>query len=142
MKARFIMPTAAELAEIRQRTKEADAVEPRAERVRYDARKKQVVLDLRRGAVVAIPLERIRWLRGATARQLAGLYADRTGDAIISDELDMHISIQGLLADLVGLTGAAAMLGSEGGKAKSPAKVAAARANGKRGGRPRKKTVV
>jgi hypothetical protein len=142
MKARFIMPTAAELAEIRRRTKEADAVEPRAERVRYDARKKQVVLYLRRGAVVAIPLERIRWLQGATARQLAGLYADRTGDAIISDELDMHISIQGLLADLVGLTGAAAMLGSEGGKVKSPAKVAAARANGKRGGRPRKKAAA
>lgn len=142
MKARFIMPTAAELAEIRRRTKEADAVEPRAERVHYDARKKQVILHLRRGAVVAIPLERIRWLRGATARQLAGLYADRTGDAIISDELDMHIGIQGLLADLVGLTGAAAMLGSEGGKVKSPAKVAAARANGKRGGRPRKKTAA
>ena len=142
MKEDFIMPTAAEIAEVRRRTNAADAVEPRAERVRYDARKKQVVLHLRRGAVVAIPLERIHWLQGATARQLAGLYADRTGDAIISDELDMHISIQGLLADLVGLTGAAAVLGAEGGKAKSPAKTSAARTNGKRGGRPRKKTAA
>jgi hypothetical protein len=142
VKATFIIPTAAELAEIRRRTKEQDAIEPRAERICYDARKKHVIVYLRRGAVVAIPLNRIRWLRGATTRQLRELYADRFGDAIISDELDMHISVKGLMRELVGLTGAASLLGSEGGKSKSPAKASAARANGKRGGRPRKKTAA
>ncbi|MDB5073130.1 MAG: hypothetical protein JWM87_4241 [Candidatus Eremiobacteraeota bacterium] len=142
MKAKVLMPTAVEIAEARRRGEEAARVEPRAEHVAYDSRKKRLVLHLRRGAIVAIPVERIKWLRDATARQLAAVYADQFGDAIISDELDMHISVKGLLRDLVGLTGAASMLGSEGGKAKSPAKTTAARANGKRGGRPRKKAAA
>jgi hypothetical protein len=140
MKGKFITPTAAEFAEIRRRTKEEDAIEPRAERITYDPRKKHVVLHLHRGAVVALPVGRIRWLRDATPAQLRRLYADRFGDAIICDDLDMHISIKGLLRDLVGVTGAAAILGAQGGSAKSAAKASAARTNGTRGGRPRKKT--
>ncbi|HEY0395748.1 MAG TPA: DUF2442 domain-containing protein [Candidatus Elarobacter sp.] len=142
MKPKIIMPSAAEIAEARRLGEEADRVEPRAEHVSYDARKKRLVIDLRRGAVVAIPIERIKWLRGASGRQLSAMYADRFGDAIISDELDMHISVKGLMRELVGLTGAASLLGSAGGKSKSPAKASAARANGKRGGRPRKKAAA
>lgn len=142
MKARGIIPTPAELEQARQRGEEADRIEPRAEHISYDPRRKRLVISLRRGALVAIPIDRIKWLRSATARQLRDVYADQFGDAVISDELDMHISLKGLLRDLVGLTGAAAMMGSEGGKSKSPAKASAARANGKRGGRPRRKSSV
>ncbi len=142
MKAKAIIPTAAELEQARRRAEESDRVEPRAEHVEYDARKKRLMISLRRGALVAIPVDRIKWLHGATPRQLRKVYADRFGDAVISDELDMHISLKGLLRDLVGLTGAAAMMGSAGGKSKSPAKASAARANGKRGGRPRKKSAA
>jgi Protein of unknown function (DUF2442) len=138
MKAKFIIPTAPQLAQIRRETAERDAVQPRAERVSYDARKKRIVVELRRGAVVSLPLERLPWLRGATAKQLAALHVSRYGDAIVSDELDVHIAVGGLMQDLVGLTSAASVLGSAGGKATSPAKASAARANGKRGGRPRK----
>ncbi|HEX3465566.1 MAG TPA: DUF2442 domain-containing protein [Candidatus Elarobacter sp.] len=136
------MPTRAELAEARRRGKEAARVEPRAERISYDTRKKAVVLHLRRGAIVSLPVDRIRWLEGASVRQLRALYADRAGDAIISDELDVHISINGLLSDLIGLTGPAAMMGTAGSDAASPAKAAAAGANGKRGGRLPKKTAA
>jgi hypothetical protein len=139
MKARAIIPTPAELEAARQLGEHEARVEPRAERIAYDVRNKRLVLHLRRGAIVAIPVERIRWLHGATSRQLSAVYADRVGDAIISDELDMHIGINGLLRELVGLTGAASMMGTQGGKATSPAKTSAARSNGKRGGRPRKK---
>lgn len=140
--ARLIIPSRKELAEIGRRTKELDEVEPRAECVAYDARKKQVVLKLRRGAIVALPIDRIPWLQGATSRQLRGLRVNRFGHGIVLEELDIHISIRGILADLVGLTGSAALMGAEGGKARSPAKAAAARANGKRGGRPRKKAAA
>jgi len=139
MKGKPIIPTAAEIAEARRRGAEAARVEPHVERITYDARNMRLVLHLRRGAIVAIPVDRLEWLRGATGAQLTAVYADTFGDAIISDELDMHISVKGVLRELVGLTGAASMMGSEGGKAKSPAKVSAARANGKRGGRPSKK---
>lgn len=140
--ARLIIPSRKELAEIGRRTKELGEVEPRAERVAYDPRKKQVVLDLRRGATVALPVDRIPWLKGATPRQLRDLRVNRFGHGIVLDALDIHISIRGILGDLVGLTGSAAVMGAEGGKAKSPAKAAAARANGKRGGRPGKKAVA
>jgi Protein of unknown function (DUF2442) len=142
MQARLIIPSAAQLAEIRRRTKELDRLEPRADRVVYDARKKQLVLALRRGATVSLPVERIRWLNGATPRQLRTIRTDQFGTGIVLDALDVHISIQGLLSDLVGFTGSPALMGAEGGKVKSPAKAAAARANGKRGGRPRKKAAA
>jgi hypothetical protein len=142
MQAKLIIPSEAQLAEIRRRTKDLDRLEPRAERVVYDARKKQIVLSLRRGATVLLPVERIRWLNDATPRQLGTLRTDQFGTGIVFDALDVHISIQGLLRDLVGLTGSAALMGAKGGKVKSPAKAAAARSNGKRGGRPRKKTAA
>ncbi len=139
MKVKPIAISEAEIAAARRRGEEADRIEPRAERVDYDARKKRLVLHLRRGALVAIPVDRIKWFAGATSRQLRAVHPSRYGDAIVSDELDMHVSVKGLMRDLVGLTAAASFMGSEGGKAKTPAKVSAARQNGKRGGRPRKK---
>jgi Protein of unknown function (DUF2442) len=142
MKARAIIPTPAEFEAARRRSEEAGRVEPRADRVEYDRRKKHLVIHLRRGAIVAIPIQLLDEFRGATVRQLAEIQATRSGDGVESEELDMHVSLKGLLRDLVGLTGAAAMMGSQGGKSKSPAKASAARANGKRGGRPRKKSAA
>ena len=142
MRARVIIPTAAEIEAARRRSEEAALVEPRAEHIRYDRRNKRLVIELRRGAMVTIPMRFIKEFQEATPQQLAEIRASRYGDAVVSDELDMHVSLKGLLRDLVGLTGAASMMGSEGGKAKSPAKATAARANGKRGGRPRKKTAA
>lgn len=142
MKATAIIPTEPELEEACLRHEEAARIEPRAERIRYDRRTKRLTISLRRGALVAIPIELITEFAGATPQQLTAIRASRFGDAVVQDELDMHISLKGLLRDLVGLTGAASLMGSHGGKAKSPAKTAAARANGKRGGRPRKSTVA
>jgi Protein of unknown function (DUF2442) len=138
MKAKIRPFTAEDLAEARRRGEEAARTEPRLERARYDARKKSLILSLRKGAVVFVPIHLLGELRGATPRQLAEAKASRFGDAIVFEDFDMHISVKGLMRDLVGLTGAAAVLGSAGGKAKSPAKASAARTNGKRGGRPRK----
>ncbi|PZR07781.1 MAG: DUF2442 domain-containing protein, partial [Azospirillum brasilense] len=49
--------------------------------------------------------------------------------------LDADLSVPGLLA---GLFGTRAFMARQAGRATSPAKAAAARANGARGGRPRK----
>jgi hypothetical protein len=56
------------------------------------------------------------------------------GGAIEIRSLDLDISVSGLIADLVGPIWA-----RRAGRIKSPAKAAAARANGRKGGRPRKK---
>ena len=138
MAAKDRIPSAEELAAARRRGAERDRVEPRAVSARFDARRNALVLALRRGATVAVPIGLLKELRGATRRQLAEARASRFGDAVEFEDLDMHISVKGLMRDLVGLTGAASLLGSEGGKSTSAAKASAARANGKRGGRPRK----
>jgi DNA invertase Pin-like site-specific DNA recombinase len=51
------------------------------------------------------------------------------------EELDTDLSVAGLLA---GLFGTRAHLARQAGSATSPAKAAAARANGAKGGRPRR----
>ena len=120
------------------RAEERARIEPRAERVRYDARKGLIILNLRGGAVLGLPVAAIRELRKAQPSQLKNVRAGFEGESISIDELDVDISIPGLLRDLVGMTSAAALLGRKGGAAKSKAKAAAVRENGKRGGRPRK----
>ena len=131
-----------EIEAARRHGEESMRTEPHAVWARYDARRKTLVMKLRKGATVSIPVALLNELQGATPRQLAEAKATEFGDTIEFEDFDMHISVKGLMRDLVGLTGAAAMLGSEGGKATSTAKAAAARANGKRGGRPRKKTAA
>ena len=81
-------------------------------------------------------------------------YDRRIGRVVIALSSGLELAfaphlVQGLdkqTALLEGLLGsanwAASRMGSEGGMAKSPAKVAAARANGSKGGRPRKSVLV
>jgi hypothetical protein len=99
-----------------------------------------IVLDLRGGAILALPVDSIRELRSATPSELKSARATFGGESLTIDALDVDISIPGLLRNLIGLTSAASLLGQKGGSAKSTAKSAAVRENGKRGGRPRKTT--
>ena len=120
------------------RADERARIEPRADQVRYDEKKGLVVMDLHGGAILGLPVSVIRELRNAQPKELRSIRAGFGGESISLDALDIDISIPGLLKDLVGMTSAAALLGRKGGAAKSDAKAAAVRENGKRGGRPRK----
>jgi hypothetical protein len=57
------------------------------------------------------------------------------------ESLDVDLGVPELVAGLFSTKTWMAELGRQGGKAKSAAKSAASRANGKRGGRPRKVSV-
>jgi hypothetical protein len=96
------------------------------------------MLDLRGGAFLGLPVSAIRELAGAMPSQLHKIRAGFGGESITLEDLDVDICIPGLLRDLVGMTSAAKLLGRKGGSAKSEAKAAAVRENGKHGGRPRK----
>jgi hypothetical protein len=65
---------------------------------------------------------------------------NRGVEAVELAALDVDISVVGLLRDLAGSLGctAAAELGRRGGSVRSAQKTAAVRANGAKGGRPRK----
>jgi hypothetical protein len=131
-------PTQAEIRAAQKRGVERARIEPRADRVSYDAKSRLIMLDLRGGAVLGLPISAIRELAGAKPIQLKTIRAGFDGESITLEDLDVDISIPGLLRDLVGMTSAATLLGRKGGSAKSEAKTAAVRENGKHGGRPRK----
>jgi hypothetical protein len=131
-------PTLAEIRAAQARGEGRARIEPRADRVSYDAKTRLIMLDLRGGAILGLPVSTIRGLAGAKPSQLKTIRAGFDGESITLEDLDVDISIPGLLRDLVGMTSAATLLGRKGGSATSEAKAAAVRENGKRGGRPRK----
>jgi hypothetical protein len=132
------LPTLADIRAAQARREGRARIEPRADRVRYDAKNHLIMLDLRGGAILGLPVSAIRELAGATPKQLKSVRAGFSGESITLEDLDVDISIPGLLRDLVGMASAATLLGRKGGRVTSEAKSAAVRENGKRGGRPRK----
>ncbi|HEX9935715.1 MAG TPA: DUF2442 domain-containing protein [Longimicrobium sp.] len=126
------------LAESRRlRELEGPNLEPRAVRAWYDAERDLVMFEMRNGCVFGFPSHEGQGLENATPEQLAEVDAvTNAGVALHWEELDADISVPGIMFDLLNVRGwYAKWLGS----ATSEAKAAAARENGKKGGRPRTK---
>jgi hypothetical protein len=130
----------AEIEAARARTELQDRIEPRAVRAWYDADRHLVMFEIRNGCVFGFPPpENPYWgLKGATPAQLAEVEPIENGYGLHWEELDADLSIQGLMFDLLNIK---AWYARWLGGAKSEAKAAAARENGKKGGRPRKQPV-
>ncbi len=111
------------------------AGEPRAEKVRYDRKTGHVTVGLRNGCSFSFPAALVQGLREAAAEDLAGVEILGDGFGLHWEALDVDISVPGLLS---GVFGTASYMAARAGAVKSPAKAAAARANGAKGGRPRK----
>jgi hypothetical protein len=109
--------------------------EPRAIAARYDRRRRKVVVDLANGCVFAFPPDLAEGLGDASEEELSAVELLGLGSGLRWDKLDIDLHIPSLLA---GVFGTRAWLARHGGASKSAAKAAAARANGARGGRPRK----
>jgi hypothetical protein len=111
---------------------------PRAVAAHYDRRRARVVLSLDNGADLAFPPSLAEGLDKASAADLATIEISPTGLGLHWPNLDADLWLSGLL---VGVFGSprwmAGLMGRKGGRARADAKVAAARANGRRGGRPR-----
>lgn len=113
----------------------ARAKEPRAAAARYDRQTDRVIVDLTNGSAFVFPPRLAQGLEGATAEQLAKIDILGAGYGLHWETLDVDLSVPDLLA---GVFGTKAYLARRAGQATSPAKAAAARANGAKGGRPRK----
>lgn len=110
----------------------------RALSARYDRRAMRVVLELSNGCLFGFPVSRVPEFAKATPVQLTAVELSPGGSALRWDELDVDLSVAGLLLDSVGRRQRMQELARLAGQATSKAKARAARANGAKGGRPRK----
>jgi hypothetical protein len=127
--------TDAEIDAALERGQAARLHEPRAAAVRYDRAADRIVIDLTNGCTFSFPRQLAQGLQAGTADQLAALEILGAGTGLHWEALDVDLSIAGLLA---GLFGTRAYMARLAGRTTSPSKAAAARANGAKGGRPRK----
>lgn len=118
-----------------ERGRAAHANEPRAAAARYDRASGRVIVDLENGCTFAFPPRLAQGLESATDDQLAAVEILGRGYGLHWEELDVDLSLPGLMA---GIFGTKAWMAGHAGRATSPAKAAASRANGAKGGRPRK----
>ena len=120
-----------------ERGRAARASEPRATAARYDRASGRVIVDLENGCTFAFPPRLAQGLEAASDDQLSAVEILGQGYGLHSEELNVDLSLPGLMA---GIFGTKAWMARRAGQATSAAKAAAARANGAMGGRPRKAT--
>jgi Protein of unknown function (DUF2442) len=109
--------------------------EPRAERAHYDMRRERIIVALTNGCSFAFPPRMAQGLEEASDIELAQIQILGAGYGLHWEALDVDLSVPHLLA---GIFGTKDYMARRAGQARSPAKAAAARANGVKGGRPRK----
>lgn len=112
---------------------------PPAIDARYDADRERVLITLKSGLELAFAPRDAEELERAKPAQLRHIEISPSGLGIHFPQLDADIYLPALMEGFLGSRRwMAARLGRSGGQSRSAAKAAAARANGKLGGRPRK----
>lgn len=105
----------------------------------YDAARGRMVLELSNGFLFGFPIAAIPSLANATQQELEEVSVSPGGSGLRWDALDVDLSVPGVLLSSIGRAEKLTELARLAGQAKSPAKAAASRTNGAKGGRPRKR---
>lgn len=112
---------------------------PTALSARYDRRISRVVVRLSTGLDIAFSPRDAQGLETASTADLAIIEITPSGLGLHFPKLDADLYLPALLEGFLGSRAwMAARLGEQGGKARSAAKAASSRENGKLGGRPKK----
>jgi Protein of unknown function (DUF2442) len=104
----------------------------------YDEAADEVALRFESGTRLYIPRTLLEGLANATPAALAQIEIEGPGTALVWPQLDVAHHVPGLIGGVFGTRKWMRELGRRGGQARTPEKAAAARANGRKGGRPRK----
>jgi hypothetical protein len=124
---------------------EADT-EIRAQAVRYVSERDAIEIVTNRNAGFLIPRQWIGALQDVPTEELRKLEVWPDGSAIELEDRDVHISVHGLLTAILPAMlpsrTVAAIFASRGGQATSRAKRISSKVNGRKGGRPRKRTAA
>lgn len=109
--------------------------QPHTKTARYDAKADRVIVELTNGATFAFPPRLVEGLHDASPAEIAEVEVIGAGFGLHWETLDLDYTVPGLVN---GVFGTAKWMAAKAGRTSSPAKAAAARANGAKGGRPRK----
>lgn len=126
----------AELAAAKKRWQQERAERPIPISVRFEAASARVIVDFTNGASFMFPARALEGLQDATVQQMADV--ELLGETGLHwESLDIDYTISGLMN---GIFGSRTFMETQrkGGQSRSPAKAAASRANGAKGGRPKK----
>jgi hypothetical protein len=119
-------------------------IEIRAQAVRYVPERDAIEIVTNHNAGFLIPRHWIGALQDVPPEELGKLEVWPDGSAIELEDRDIHISVHGLLTAILPAMlpsrSVAAMFASRGGQATSQAKRKSSQANGRKGGRPRKRS--
>jgi hypothetical protein len=106
--------------------------------IKYVAEFDIFIIGLTDGNRLVLQRERLQELQNATKSQLANVEVLALGTDLHWKDLDVDLYVPALIAGVYGTTRWMSEIGRAGGSAKSKAKSLAAKANGRKGGRPRK----
>ncbi|MFP5503012.1 MAG: hypothetical protein ACLGIN_11020 [Candidatus Sericytochromatia bacterium] len=142
------IPTDAEIETGRKLGAQLARTEVRAKAVEIDARMRTLTLTMAHqpDAQVVIPLQAITELAAANDEELAAVTLWPSGAVIECEPLDVHLSVEALafaaIAGPAWLDRVKTIAAGTAGATKTAAKSAASRANGAKGGRPRKNAAI
>lgn len=128
--------TDAELTQAKARWEAERAERPIPASVRFDSLSERMIVDFTNGASFIFPARAVEGLERATTAQLAEV--ELLGETGLHwESLDLDYTIVGLMNGIFG-TQVFMEAQRRGGQSRSEAKIAASRANGAKGGRPKK----
>jgi hypothetical protein len=126
----------AQIPEARARGDQERAAGLLAKSARYHRSTRRLMLEMTNGVLIGLPIDLLPEVASAPAAELARV--EVLGGGIVWDALDADYSVPALVTEFIGKETVSRELGRIGGSVTSKAKAIAARANGAKGGRPRK----
>ncbi len=122
----------------KQRANELQESVPKAVSAQYDRKRGHIVIGLSSRLILSFSPRDAQGLENATPSQLDEIEISPSGFGLHFPKLDADLYVPGLLEGFLGSRKwMASRLGRIGGQSRSRAKRAAAKANGRLGGRPR-----